>query len=105
MREATEEYRMNSDPFAAWFANCIELEHAGREGATRLFDSYRGWCSGGGFAAMSQQAFGRQLSENGLHRKKSSGIVWEGGTLNEAGLIALRQHEDSQYPATYGDGE
>lgn len=102
VREATEEYRMNSDPFAAWFANCIELDPESREPATRLYNSYRGWAQGGGFDTMKQTSFGRQLSENGLHRKQSNGIHWLGVRLNRAGQEALDAFTDSEMDARSG---
>lgn len=105
VREATEEYRMNSDPFAAWFANCVELGDDLREPAGRLYDSYRGWAQGAGFEAMKQTAFGRQLSENGLHRRKSSGIVWTGVRLNEAGREALSNWEAESYAVGFDPSE
>lgn len=103
VREATEEYRMNSDPFAAWFANCVDLDAEDREGATRLYNSYRGWCEGGGFETMKQTSFGRQLSENGLHRKQSNGIQWLGVRLNAGGREALAAYEAAADRARYGD--
>ena len=106
VREATEEYRMTSDPFAAWFATCCELHEGSEERAGVLFDSYRGWMVESGFDAMKQTSFGRQLSENGLHRKRSNGIAWAGIRLNAAGHEAKRAFEDSQdrYGGGYGGG-
>ncbi|MBS0363691.1 MAG: hypothetical protein JSR98_20135 [Proteobacteria bacterium] len=105
VREATEEYRMNSDPFAAWFANCCVIkEGGGSERATRLYHSYLGWVRAGGFDSMKQTAFGRQLSENGLHRRSSNGIVWDGVTLNAAGLEALDAYDAAEAEARFGGG-
>lgn len=102
VREATEEYRMNSDPFAAWFANCVELADDAREPAGRLYNSYRGWAQATGFDVMKQTAFGRQLSENGLHRKHSNGIQWLGLRLNRAGEEALQAWDDAEMDRRYG---
>lgn len=104
VREATEEYRMNSDPFAAWFANCIDLDEGEREPAGQLFNSYRGWAQSSGFETMKQASFGRQLSENGLHRKHSNGIQWLGVKLNKAGHQALQSFDDAEMDARYGGG-
>ncbi len=100
--EATEEYRMNSDPFAAFVANCCELEDGAREPAIRLFNAYRGWVAESGFDAMKQTSFGRALSETGLQRKHSNGIVWLGVKLNRAGMEALDAFEHAELDARYG---
>ena len=102
VREATEEYRMNSDPFAAWMANCCEMVDGGRESAKRLYHSYLGWVREIGFDSMKQQSFGRALSENGLHRKHSDGIVWLGVRLNAAGTEALDAHDRADLDDRYG---
>ncbi len=102
VREATEEYRMTSDPFAAWFATCCDLVDGAEERASVLFESYRGWMVESGFDAMKQTSFGRQLSENGLQRKRSNGIAWAGIRLNAAGHEAKRAFEDSR--TSFGGG-
>jgi putative DNA primase/helicase len=104
-REATEEYRMNSDPFAAWFAMCLDQVDGASERAADLFDSYRGWVAESGFDAMKQTSFGRALSENGLQRKRSNGIAWAGVRLNVAGHEAQRAFELAKYEPQYGAGD
>lgn len=102
--DAVEEYRLNSDPFAAWLSNCCEMVDGARTPASRLFDSYRGWVVETGFEAMKQTSFGRALSENGLHRRKSNVIVWEGVSLNPAGEEALRAYEEARFEQRGGGG-
>lgn len=101
VREATAEYRMTSDPFAAWFAMCCDQVDGAEERAADLFDSYRGWVSESGFDAMKQTSFGRALSENGLQRKRSNGIAWVGIRLNDAGHEAQRSFEAARFESRY----
>lgn len=101
VREATEEYRMTSDPFAAWFATCCDIVEGGEERAGVLFDSYQGWMMESGFDAMKQASFGRQLSESGLQRKRNNGIVWVGIRLNAAGHEARSTFEDARHDHRY----
>lgn len=102
VKAATEEYRLNSDPFAAWSANCLIIDPEARAPAATLFKSYRGWAVQGGFDVMKQTSFGRALSEMGLTRKHSNGIVWLGVKLNAAGEEALEAADRADMDARYG---
>lgn len=95
--DAVEEYRLNSNPFGAWFDTCCDAKDDGREKSKDLYESYRGWVRQSGFEAMNTTAFGRALSDRNLVRQKSNGIVWAGVKLNEAGLEAQRQAADEEF--------
>lgn len=101
--DAVEEYRLNSNPFGAWFDTCCTLDDGGKEPSQRLYESYKGWVAESGFEPMSRTAFGRALSERNLGRTKSSGIVWTGVRLNAAGEEALHLAKLADEEAMYGD--
>lgn len=95
VRDAVDEYRLVSDPFAGWFDACLELGDGHEERAGNLHSSYRAWVAEAGFeGAMSTTAFGRALSERNLQRKRSNGIVWAGASLNAEGRRALIAFDD-----------
>lgn len=101
---AVEEYRLNSNPFGAWFDTCCTLAEGVEARSEHLFGSYKGWVGEVGFEPMSRTAFGRSLSERNLDRKRSNGIAWVGVKLNDAGEAALRQARDAEDEARFGGG-
>lgn len=100
--EAVEEYRLNSNPFGAWFDTCCVQDDGARESSADLYASYKGWVLESGFEPMSRTALGRGLSERNLHRVKSSGIFWGGVKLNDAGREAIRLASEADEEAMYG---
>lgn len=104
VKAAVAEYRLNSDPCAAWFDMCCITKDVGEysESASRLYQSYRGWATEGGFEVMKQTAFGRWLSNRGLDRRRSNGIHWGPVKLNDAGEEALRNHDQQEQDRRYG---
>lgn len=100
VRDAVADYRLNSNPFGAWFDSCCVQDKAKREVSGKLFKSYRGWANGEGFDTMNETSFGRALSDRNLGRQKSNGAVWRTGvTLNEAGEEAFRDYQSADLDA------
>lgn len=98
--DAVADYRLNSNPFGAWFDDCCVADKTKRESTTRLLKSYRGWANAEGFEAMNETSFGRALSDRNLGRQKSSGTIWRTGVvLNEAGEDAVRAYEEAHLDA------
>lgn len=100
--DAIEEYKLNSNPFGAWFDTCCIPHDKLQERSDKLYRSYKGWVSEGGFEAMSRTAFGRALSDRNLVRTRSNGIVWQGVGLNDAGEEAIRSAEQAEEDARFG---
>lgn len=95
--DAIEEYRLNSNPFGAWFDACCEADERGRESSLSLYESYKGWVVQAGFEAMNRTSFGRALGDRNLNRIHSNGIHWGGVKLNEEGHAAIRVADDDRY--------
>lgn len=76
---ATDEYRLSEDQVGRFIAERCELEGDAllrlpkRVAAGDLLDAYLKWCSEGGEHAMSQTAFGRELTARGFPTEQSSG--------------------------------
>lgn len=101
--DAVEEYRLNSNPFGAWFDTCCEPRPEGRVKAGMLYQSYRGWVAMMGFEkAMSQTAFGKMLDDRNLERIRSNGIWWGGVELNAEGQEAIDIGQKAEMEDRYG---
>lgn len=100
--DAIEEYKLNSNPFGAWFDGCCIPHDKLSERSDKLYRSYTGWVTEGGFQAMTRTAFGKALSDRNLVRGRSNGIVWHGVGLNDAGEEAIRSADHADDEARYG---
>jgi putative DNA primase/helicase len=101
--DAIEEYKLNSNPFGAWFDGCCIPHDKMSERSDKLYRSYVGWVSEGGFQPMSRTAFGRALGDRNLVRVRNNGIVWHGVGLNGDGEAAMHAADDAEMSARYGD--
>ncbi len=64
VRDALEDYRKGSNPFAQWMEDRVELDPDSRVEATVLFKDYVAWMEGQGHdRPMSQKAFGGALGD------------------------------------------
>lgn len=93
IRDATDEYRAESDPIGIFMVECVELvkDDDRRVDAVTLRDIYGQWAREAGFTPMSDNAFGRAMTNRGVHRHKSSNAVYRGIILtNEAHDIHAR---------------
>ena len=86
---AAAEYRLNSNPFGAWFDECCALDAKAEEPSRRLIQSYRGWVAMNGFAAMSDTAFGRALTDRQIGRRISQCVIRTGVSLNPEGVSMI----------------
>lgn len=76
---ATSEYRAESDAIGGFIAECCttgDINHTARAG--EIYDAYLAWTRETGTEALSQQGFGRKLTEKGFeqHRTKAKGRIW-----------------------------
>lgn len=97
VKAATEAYRIESDVLGTFIEDCCILASNATSEATPLYKVYKAWAEENGLAPMSQQAFGRRLTERGLvnardsysGRKRWSGI----GILQGQGIRSLNDTE------------
>jgi putative DNA primase/helicase len=81
VRAATTEYRQSEDLIAQWIEECcVTGSHDYRNKAGDLFANYRAWCERAGEEEiLNQKSFGDALSERGIERQKSCGVIWRLG--------------------------
>lgn len=87
IRRATQAYREESDPVGAWLDYAIEIDPASGAYVTakRLLESYQAWCKDNGVEPVTTTLFGRMLSERGIPKRKSAGmIIYTGVKLSRA---------------------
>lgn len=75
---ATEEYRAESDPIAAFLADGCERREGATAQAATLYQGYVIWCKRNGAEPVSSTRFGRLLSAKGIHKDKQGVIVYVG---------------------------
>lgn len=80
---ATAAYREEMDVMGEWIRErCVERSDVSAM-ASVLYASYRDWAEKNGYKApMTSNAFGRRLSDRGIHRQRiASGSLWKGLSL------------------------
>lgn len=88
VERATATYREDSDLLGAFIEDrCVVLDEI-RAKASDLFSAYREWCNETGTQAVSQQLFGRRLSERGFVQTRDGAARWWQG-------IGIRHDEPS----------
>jgi len=81
---ATDQYRAESDPVGEFLRVCTnEAEHAQLR-AKDLYDVYALWCRHNAINPISSNAFGRRLSDRGVH-KETVQVVYYALALTEEG--------------------
>jgi putative DNA primase/helicase len=95
VRQATSEYRAESDPLGGFFEECCRVEPNARVGATPLYEGYTRWAESMGEKAMTQKAFGTRLRERGFNRVRGykGRYVWHGLTTDTDDSEPLNDRE------------
>ena len=80
---ATREYRADMDIIGGFLEDRCRLTEGHTARASDLFAAYREWAKTTGNDPVSQQLFGRRLSDRGLEQRKTSGGTrsWDGISL------------------------
>jgi DNA primase catalytic core len=81
VREATAQYREDSDPLARFLKLCTEVDPAGRIQSSRLYDVFVAWCKAAGEREWSQKGFSKAMLDKGFTKKASDGMQWLGMRL------------------------
>lgn len=80
-KEATEEYRRDSDVFGAFLEECCEVGPGQVVAKAQLYSTYEVWASGGNLRPMTKHSFGRKMKERGFketRQGKANEHVWIG---------------------------
>lgn len=83
VRQATRNYRRESDTLGAFLSQHCELDDQAEVGATALYRAYKEWADAGGEKEISQTAFGRAMSERGIGRAAGQPVRYVGIALRE----------------------
>lgn len=79
---ATREYQDESDAFAQWFDERVQIEPGARVRARVFWDSFSAWCDRSGLERSSRKSFGLRITrERGILRDRSDGIWYVGAKL------------------------
>jgi putative DNA primase/helicase len=85
VKQATNEYREESDALAQFLAQECATGDELLETARELYAGYQRWCSRAGEEWISQKAFGSSLRERGFTSQRlARGYVWRGVSLRGA---------------------
>ena len=88
MLAATAAYRSNSDLVGEFIAACCHVRSGLRSRAKHLYEGYTEWHSDAlGGDPITQQSFGRRLSDRGFDRRKgrTGAYEWHGLGLVQEG--------------------
>ncbi len=79
VREATQEYREESDVLGDFFDRYCTLGSGLRVEAHVLYQTYANWAGENGLHTWSLAEFGKQLSARGLEKQKTNGEYYRKG--------------------------
>ena len=69
---ATREYQEESDQVGRWMGDCCMVGKRQSESAEQAYKDYTIWCEGAGEKPLSQNLWGRRLTERGFVRERQS---------------------------------
>lgn len=78
VREATQQYREDSDPLARFLKLCTAQDPQGRIQSSRLYEVFLGWCKAAGEKEWTQKGFSKAMLDKGFTKKASDGMQWLG---------------------------
>lgn len=96
VRDATDEYRVESDPVGQFVAACVLRLSGGNINATDLYHCYQVWCRGSAVDPVNQNLFGRLMSERGYRREKTGVVHYVDIKLAPLGEELLDAHSKYQ---------
>jgi phage/plasmid-associated DNA primase len=81
VREATAQYREDSDPLARFLKLCTAVDPQGRIQSSRLYEVFVAWCKAAGEREWTQRGFSKAMLDKGFQKKASDGMQWLGMKL------------------------
>src|SRR4030095_1406839 len=98
VREATEQYRKDSDVLGMFIEQRLEqMPDKSQRGAVagQIYKAYCRWCEDNGEYVLNQTRFGNAMSERGFVKRKESGNVYYFGVI-----LTYQDSQDSQDRST-----
>ncbi|MFW2829890.1 DNA primase family protein [Sphingomonas sp. ID0503] len=87
VREATMEYREESDPLGRFLKLCTRMAPDGRVQSSKLHELFVAWCKAAGEKEWTQKGFSKAMADKGFKKKASDGMQW-------LGIEAVREVSD-----------
>lgn len=87
---ATEQYRVESDTFAQWFAEQMVVDQASECKAADAFRNYRDWCEQASEQSLNQTQFGQRMIAHISHKRVSNGVWYVGVRLRNFTASSMR---------------
>jgi len=78
VRQATQDYRDESDPLARFLRLCTIVDPDGRVQSSRLHGVFVAWCKAAGEREWSQKGLSKAMIDKGFKKKASDGMQWLG---------------------------
>lgn len=78
VRQATQEYRDESDPLARFLRLCTIVDPDARVQSSRLHGVYAAWCKAAQEREWSTKGFSKAMIDKGFKKKASDGMQWLG---------------------------
>lgn len=78
VRDATVEYRDNSDPLARFLRLCTVQEASARVQSSHLFAVFEAWARAAGEVEWRAKGFAKAMEAKGFRKTRSNGMQWEG---------------------------
>jgi putative DNA primase/helicase len=72
VRDATKQYRVDSDPIGRFLEVCVTKTLGSKVAATDMYYAYTAWCASNAEQPWKQRTFGDAMTERGFTRHKSS---------------------------------
>jgi putative DNA primase/helicase len=76
VRQATQDYREDSDPVGRFITECLELMPGARTPGGELYQLYKAWAGANGEPKWSGKAFKRGMADHGIRALKSSSVFY-----------------------------
>lgn len=81
VKEATQQYREDSDPLARFLSMCTLFDPESRAQSSKLYEVFVAWCKAAGEREWSQKGFSKAMLDKGFVKKASDGMQWIGMKL------------------------
>lgn len=83
VKEATAQYREDSDPLARFLKLCTAMDPESRIQSSKLHEVFVAWCKAAGEREWSQKGFSKAMLDKGFVKKVSDGMQWIGMRLTK----------------------
>ncbi|KEZ00603.1 DNA primase [Sphingomonas sp. BHC-A] len=92
VREATAQYREDSDPLARFLKLCTVTDPHERIQSSKLYEVFVAWCKAAGEREWSQKGFSKAMLDKGFQKKASDGMQWLGMKLVREAADFVDEH-------------